>query len=82
MHSSVKLTLRLDKKLINFAKRYSAQQGKSVSQMVAEYFNLLEDSVPQKKQAILPITNSLVGILKNSKISEKDYKKYLENKYL
>jgi hypothetical protein len=35
-----------------------------------------------KKQTILPITHSLVGILKNSKISEKDYKKCLEYKYL
>ena len=50
--------------------------------MLAKYFNWFEDSVTQKKQTILPITNSLLGILKNSKISsEKDYKKFLEYKY-
>lgn len=82
MHSSAKLTLRMDKKLISFAKRYSNQLDKSVSQIVAEYFNLLQHSISEKKQPLMPITRSLVGILKNNKISEKNYHKYLKDKYL
>jgi len=82
MHSSTKLTLRIDKKLISFAKHYSSQRGKSLSQLVTEYFNLLEGFVPEKKMPVTPITRSLIGILRDKKISQKDYKKYLEDKYL
>ena len=34
-----KLTLRLDDRLIRDAKHYARQSGKSLSQMVAEYFS-------------------------------------------
>lgn len=83
MRESVKLTLRLDKKLIIFAKKYSDSQGKSVSQLVADYFSLLagRDST-SKPQLEAPITHSLRGVLRKAKISEEDYKKYLEEKYL
>ncbi|HZC00332.1 MAG TPA: DUF6364 family protein, partial [Gammaproteobacteria bacterium] len=35
-----KLTLRLDKKLIEAVKRYAEISGKSLSQLVADYFSL------------------------------------------
>lgn len=72
MHSPTKLTLRIDKKLISFAKHYASQSGKSLSQLVAEYFNLLENVVPEKKMPVTPITRSLIGVLRDSRISEKD----------
>jgi hypothetical protein len=78
----IKLTLRLEDQLIEKAKSYAAHTGKSVSQVVADYFKLLTNtkmkSVPSSST---PITKSLRGLLRQSKIDEKDYKKYLEEKY-
>jgi len=36
----------------------------------------------KEQEELTPTVKKLKGILKNKKISEKDYKKYLEEKYL
>ncbi|MBW2664489.1 MAG: antitoxin [Deltaproteobacteria bacterium] len=77
-----KLTLRLEEDLIKSAKSYSAKTGKSVSKIVADYFTLIDKKLPGKQKEISPLTRSLMGSLKKGKISEEDYKKYLEEKYL
>ncbi len=77
-----KLTLRLEDQLIEQAKSYAAKAGKSVSQLVAEYFKLLtaeEKTKPTPPST--PITQTLRGLLRESKLDEKDYKKYLEEKH-
>lgn len=43
---SNKLTLRLDKELIDRAKKHAKQQGTSVSKLVANYFEAI-DSTPR-----------------------------------
>jgi hypothetical protein len=75
-----KLTLRLEDSLIQQAKSYAKQHDKSLSQVVADYFQILAQQT--KKPAISPITKSLIGILDSSDIDKKDYKKHLEEKYL
>jgi replicative DNA helicase len=77
-----KLTLRLDDSLIKQAKKRAKEKGTSVSQMVADYFALIETKKSSSHQELPPITASLVGILKNADIKEEDYKKYLEDKHL
>lgn len=77
-----KLTLRLEEQLIEQAKSYAAQAGKSVSQIVAEYFKLLTSEKVKANSTSTPITQSLRGLLRESKLDEKDYKKYLEGKHL
>ena len=77
-----KLTLRLEDQLIEQAKSYAAQTGKSVSQIVAEYFKLLTSQKVKANSPSTPITQSLRGLLRESKLDEKDYKKYLEGKHL
>jgi len=77
-----KLTLRLDDSLIRRAKKYAKQHQTSVSQMVADYFALMETEQPAKDRSLPPITASLAGILKDKDIREDDYKDYLEQKYL
>lgn len=72
-----KLTLRMDKKLIEEAKQYARKHGKSVSQIVEDYFSLLNKRVNTKKTPSLPLTNSLRGVLKDCDLSEEDYKQYL-----
>jgi hypothetical protein len=80
-----KLTLRLESQLIEQAKEHAKQQGKSLSQVVADYFAAFAPGSQirhSKNKKTAPITQSLTGILKQSKLDEKDYKKYLEEKYL
>lgn len=76
-----KLTLRLEDQLIEQAKTYAAQAGKSVSQIVAEYFKLLTSQNVKTNSPSAPITHSLRGLLRESTLDEKDYKKYLEEKH-
>ena len=75
-----KLTLRLESELIELAKTHAKQQGKSLSQIVADYFMIFTEK--SKKSKISPITQSLIGIIKIKNLDEKDYKKHLEEKYL
>lgn len=77
-----KLTLRLEDQLIEQAKTYAAQAGKSVSQIVADYFKLLTSQKIKTSLPSTPITQSLRGLLRGSNLDEKDYKKYLEAKHL
>ncbi|WP_456325485.1 DUF6364 family protein [Desulfonauticus submarinus] len=79
---NTKLTLRLDSNLIKFAKQYSAKTGKPLSRIVADLFIIIKNETLKDQDEFTPIVNSLRGILKKSNISEKDYKKYLEEKYL
>ncbi len=79
---NTKLTLRLEEDLIKSAKRHASIMGKSVSQLVADYFYLLDKKSSKRKQQITPIVKSLRGSLKGSGVDEKDYKTYLEDKYL
>jgi hypothetical protein len=76
-----KLTLRLEKELIEAAKRASRSLGKSVSQMVAEYFFLLGQGLEGRKTVITPRARSLFGVLAGSGVSEEDYKHHLESKH-
>ena len=77
-----KLTLRLEKQLIELAKEYASNQGKSVSKMVADYFILLNETQDTQGIEISPIVKSLKGSLGKKQVDESDYKNYLEEKYL
>ena len=75
-----KLTLRLEEQLIERAKAHAKKRGESVSQMVADYFSLLDrDDQPE---TLPPITRSLCGALKGAVVNEDTYREYLEEKYL
>lgn len=47
---TTKLTLSLDDKIIERAKRYSQKKGKSLSKVVEEYFRQLTDEPSDKKK--------------------------------
>lgn len=79
---NTKLTLRMDKNLIESAKEYSAKTGKSVSRIVADLFEIIKNDKLQKESPLSPTVRSLKGALKGKQVDEKDYKKYLEEKYL
>ena len=76
-----KPTLRLENQLIEQAKVYAARTGKSVSQIVSDYFKLLTSEPIKSFSPSTPITQSLRGLLREAELDEKDYKKYLEEKH-
>lgn len=77
-----KLTLRLDEALIKKAKAQAQKRGKSVSQLVADYFAVL-DAVKEKpkEEKYGPITESLRGALRGASVDKDDYYRYLAEKH-
>lgn len=76
---NTKLTLRLDKDLIEGAKRHSAKSGKSVSKLVSDYFTLID-----ARQPSAPVTHrvqSLRGVLAGSGLDERDYREHQDEKH-
>ncbi len=81
MHT--KLTLRMDDNLIESAKEHSAKTGKSVSRIVADLFEIIKNEKLKKREyPLTPTVRTLKGVLKGKPVDEKEYKKYLEEKYL
>ncbi|MBW2010501.1 MAG: antitoxin [Deltaproteobacteria bacterium] len=79
---NTKLTLRIDDNLIKSAKEYSAKTGKSVSRIVADLFEIIKNEKLKREYPLTPTVKSLKGALKGKQVNEKDYKEYLEKKYL
>ena len=77
-----KLTLRLEQELINKAKAFAKARGKTVSQMVADYFVLLDKPDSEENQQFTPIVRSLKGSLRGAKVDIEDYHRHIEDKYL
>ncbi len=77
-----KLTLRLDDELINRAKSYAKKCGKSVSQIVAGYFSLLDVEPEKGTFEFTPLVRAFKGSLKGAKVGKEEYHKYLEKKYI
>ena len=78
---NTKLTLRMDDTLVDTAKAEAARRGKSVSQMVGEFFDSLTGR-RRGRQDLPPVTASLVGVLGRGSGSEAAYRKHLREKYL
>lgn len=74
------LTLRLDDELIARAKRHSAETGRSVSQLLADFFSLIEVQHPAVE--VTPRVRALRGVLAGSGLAEDDYRRHLEIKHL
>lgn len=59
------LTLTLNKELIEQAKKYAANKGESLSEMVENYFKYITGSkVEDEKEQLSPRVKKLRGILK------------------
>ena len=77
---NTKLTLRLDEDLIARAKRHSAESGRSISQLVADFFTLIDAQGAGVE--VTPRVRSLRGVLVGCTLDESDYRRHLEDKYL
>jgi hypothetical protein len=73
-----KLTLRLNKRLIEQAKAYAAEHNISVSELVETYFLQLDR---QKGQTHTPLVEQLTGLLPGDVDVKQEYNRYLEEKY-
>ena len=74
---NTKLTLTLEKEIIEQAKKYASQKGRSLSEIVESYFKFLtEFKSDYKTEDFSPRIKKLKGILKVD--SDFDYKKVLE----
>jgi hypothetical protein len=80
---NMKLTLKLNKKSIERAKRYAAKNKQSLSSMVENYFNTITDKESIDEIEISPNVLELSGIIKLKKdVNTKElYGKHLEEKY-
>jgi len=79
---SSKLTLYIEEDVINYVKSYAKAHKLSVSKVVNNFLTLLKNHNPEDGTENAPLTNSLQGVLKKSDLSEEDYHRYLEEKYL
>ncbi len=77
-----KLTLRLDDQLIEDAKQHARRSGKSLSQMVAEYFSAVTSPPRPDAGELTPTVSRLKGALAGRKVDRDDYRAYLEDKHL
>ena len=79
-----KLTIRLEQELIAQAKIYAKQSGKSLSQLIADYFvQLQHPTLSESAKTLPPITAQVCGVLQQADITDdrQDYRDYLAAKY-
>ncbi|MCE2495791.1 MAG: hypothetical protein J4F31_04320 [Flavobacteriales bacterium] len=78
-----KLTLKLDKRVIESAKVIAASKKISLSKMIEAYLSTLVNSTEEKDSDISPYVKSISGLidLPEDYDYKKEYRDYLEEKY-
>ena len=75
---TTKLTLTIEDKVINSAKRYAQKKGKSLSHLVENYLkSISSDTKESKEESISPKVLKLMGVIKLPE--DFDYKTELGN---
>ncbi|MEO5910367.1 MAG: DUF6364 family protein [Pelobium sp.] len=77
---NTKLTLNLNKEVIEEAKNYAKIHRVSLSKMIENYLNSVTRGT-KKKSKVSPLVESLTGIIPSSIDERKDYRDYLDKKY-
>ena len=77
-----KLTLKLDKEIINRAKLYAESKKISLSKLIESYLQVLTKEISSKEN-ITPLVESLSGVIELPKNYDDkvDYTDYLTKKY-
>jgi hypothetical protein len=75
-----KLTLKLDKDVIQSVKKYAQDNNKSLSKLVEQYFRKLVSEVEERPK-YTPLVEELSGVLSEKDLQGIDYVGYLEAKY-
>ena len=79
---NTKLTLNLNKSIIESAKDYAKENSVSLSKLIENYLNSLTTK-QQKEIKVSPLVESLTGIIptQNEKKNDDEYYDYLSKKY-
>ena len=77
---NTKLTLNLDKEIIDEAKTYAKSQSVSLSKLIENYLNSLTRT-SKTKSTVSPLVESLTGIIPSEYDEKKDYRNYINQKY-
>lgn len=77
----VKLTLNIDKEIIEEAKVYAKNHQTSLSKLVENHLNALTRET-KKKSSVSSLVESLTGIIPNNYDEKKDYREYMDKKDL
>ena len=77
---NTKLTLNLDKKIINEAKLYAKSHSVSLSKLIENYLNSLTQK-SKEKSSVSALVESLTGIIPNDYDEINDYRNYIDKKY-
>lgn len=75
-----KLTLKLDKHVIEEAKKYAQSNNTSVSKLVEDYFRQVA-GVDTREKKCTPLVEDLSGVISGEDVESVDYVAYLEKKY-
>ena len=75
---TTKLTLTLEQHIIEKAKEYAKNKGRSLSDIIENYLKVVVTEKADLETEIAPLTKSLKGSFK--KLSDFDYKKQLTNR--
>ncbi len=76
-----KLTLKLDKAVIQSVKKYAHNNNKSLSKLVESYFRNLVSEGEKIKSTYSPLVEELSGVISEKDMKGIDYLGYLEAKY-
>jgi len=77
---NTKLTLNLDKDVIEVAKDYAKSNRVSLSKLIENYLSSLTRP-SQESSSVSPLVESLTGIIPNSYDEKEDYRNYIDRKY-
>lgn len=76
-----KLTLNLDKGVIEQAKSYAKDNSVSLSKLIENYLNSLI-SKRETERKVSPLVKSLTGVIPDESIDDKkDYREFIAKKY-
>jgi hypothetical protein len=78
---TVKLTIRLPKADVEFAKQYAKVHGITVTELVDRYFRQLQAILDIPEQTIHPEVEKITGILPPEVNVQTEYGDYLERKH-
>jgi len=77
---NTKLTLNIDKEIIEEAKSYAKSHRVSLSKLIENYLNSLTRET-KKKSSVSALVESLTGIIPSDYDEKKDYRNYIDEKY-
>jgi len=75
-----KLTLKMDRRVVEAIKKYAKQTKRSVSKLAEDYFKRITSDY-KKEPLITPLVQELSGVISEKDLENLDYTAYLEKKY-